>query len=75
MENQLTEQEIQNAFAFLNRADIKGGESEAMTALKYKLNQILAELKAPAPELAPVPAPEPDITEPLPQIAKGKKEA
>ncbi len=44
---QLTEQDINNALAFLNRVDLKGNESMAMTDVQIKLRQMLHEMQNP----------------------------
>ena len=56
----LTEQDIRNLQAFLNRVDMKGAESMAMTEIQIKLSNMGAKMQEPVDTEPPVEPPTPD---------------
>lgn len=55
MATRLNSQDLKNAQAFLNRVDLKGHESMAMTELQIKLANMLQEAENPPPPEPPPP--------------------
>jgi len=67
MNHPLTQLDIKNAMVFLNRVDLKGNESEALTDLKLKL-QVMGQDLRQAAEAPPETPPETDEGEGNPPL-------